>query len=82
MAESHLSVTVAFLLSEDVCGSSFLFFPSFLFFFPPHISPPFISLDFGWDHFDLIISFDFSAQSFAMPVGYNPISVMAGEVSG
>ena len=72
-AGSHPSVTLAFPLSEDVCGVDVFFS---LFF-----SPPFISLDFGSDHFDLILSFDSLTRSFAMPVGYNPISVMTGEVS-
>lgn len=59
--------------NEDVCGMNFSF--AFLF-----CSPPFITLDFGSDHFDLILSFDSLRWSFAMPVAYNRISVMAGEV--
>lgn len=69
----HPSMTLSFPMSEDVCGMNFLF--SFLF-----CSPSFIPLDFGSDHFDLILSFDSLRWSFAMPVAYNPISVMAGEV--
>lgn len=70
---SYASMTPSFPMSEDMCGMNFLF--SFLFG-----SPSFIPLDFGTDHFDLILSFDFLRWSFAMPVAYNPISVMAGEV--
>lgn len=58
--------------NEDVCGVNFLF--SFLL-----CSPSFAPLDFGSDHFDLILSFDSLRWSFAMPVAYNRISVMAGE---
>lgn len=53
------------------CGW-FLLLLVFFFFFPP--TPPFISLDFGSDHFDRILTFDSLTRSFAMPVGYNPIS--------
>lgn len=59
-----------------MCVVWFIFFLfSFLF-----CSPSFIPLGFGSDHFDLILSFDSLRWSFAMPVVYNPISVMAGEV--